>query len=75
MIFWKDIGVVIHRKMLHCRKACGKTYLGIIKTLGDLPMGRFNEVTQKFEPVENRRGRAYATRNDIRYHKKDKRED
>lgn len=62
MVIWKDISVKIRTKMKHIRKVGGRVYNSFIVTYGDVPMGRFNEITQKFEECVNHRGRAYAAR-------------
>lgn len=57
LIIWRDVPVLVRRRD-------GKL------ELGDIPVCTYNEVTGKFEPVENRRGRAYAARKQLRYRKK-----
>ena len=42
----------------------------MIKNDGDIPCIRFNEITKKFEAVDNPRGLAYANRNQLRYRRK-----
>lgn len=37
---------------------------------GDIPCMRFNEITKKMEAVDNPRGLAYASRNQLRYRRK-----
>ena len=39
-----------------------------------LPVGRYNEITKKFEEVVNPRGMAYATRNRLKFRKRNTRE-
>lgn len=57
LIIWRDVAVLV-------RRPDGKL------ELGDLPVCTLNEITGKFEPVENRRGRAYASRKQLRYRRK-----
>jgi hypothetical protein len=40
------------------------------KDWGDIPVVRYNEITRKFEPVDNPRGNAYGARRRQRYRKK-----
>lgn len=70
MVLWADVPVRIRRKMSYCRKFCGKRYFGFIDTYGELPVVNFNKITNKFEPVVNNRGIAYAARNRQMYRKK-----
>ena len=70
MVIWKSVNVTIKTKMWHVRKMCGKRYRGFILDYGDLPVGRFNRITDKFEPCDNPRGRAYAARNRLKYRQK-----
>ena len=55
MVIWSDVPVKIRER--------GK------KDWGDLPVIRFNEITQKLEAVVNTRGFGYATRRDDRFRK------
>ncbi len=57
---WCDVPVV-------CEDKQGQKYYG------DVPVARFNEVTRKFEPVVNTRGKGYAGRNRMKYRKNKKR--
>jgi hypothetical protein len=40
------------------------------KEYGDIPCVTYNEITRKFEPVDNPRGNAYATRNRLKFRNK-----
>ena len=70
MIIWKDVPVRIYRKTTHVKKIGGRLYRSFIHDYGDLPIIRFNEKTNKFEEVVNRRGTAYAARNRSKYKRK-----
>lgn len=69
MVIWKDISVAIRVKMRHIRKIGGRVYNSFITTNGDIPVARFNDMTQKFEDCDNPRGRAYAARKREAYRK------
>ncbi len=72
--FYRDVPVLIREKCGHVIRK-GRKYLnrtGFGTFLGDIPVARYNEVTGKMEPVENKRGMAYALRNALR-NRKDKR--
>ena len=62
MTIWKDTSVLYRAKETHVKKYGGRLRLAFGLFLGDLPVVNFNETTQKFEPVVNLRGRAYAAR-------------
>ena len=62
MVIWRDIPVRIRIKQVHIKKIGGKVYNSFCNDFGDIPVLNFNEVTNKVEAVENRRGRAYAAR-------------
>lgn len=67
VVFWKDVPVPIVNKESHIRKIGGKVYNSFIKTFGDIPVLRHNPITNKFEEVENKRGKAYAARKRLKY--------
>ena len=56
-VIWRDVPVIIKNR--HDRYEWG-----------DIPCVRLNEITQKFETVENRRGIAYAARKRMKYRRK-----
>lgn len=65
MVIWQDIAVPIVEKQYHIRALKGakaKRRFSFIKTFGDIPVARINEITGKIEAVINNRGRAYAAR-------------
>lgn len=65
MVIWKDIAVPIVEKQVHVRALHGakaRRRCSFIKTYGDVPVARINEITGKLEDVVNNRGRAYAAR-------------
>lgn len=70
MTIWKDIAVLTWQKIPHARKIGGKAYGGFNSFFGDVPVIRWNEVTDKIEPVVNLRGRAYAARKRFAYRKR-----
>lgn len=70
LLIWRDIAVRYRDKIIHI-KIGGKVYRRIISDFGDLPVARFNDITKKWEDVENRRGRAYAKRRDIGFRRKE----
>lgn len=57
--------------MTHVRKIGGKCYRSFILDYGDVPVGRWNEITGRMEEVVNTRGKAYATRNHKAFRKRD----
>lgn len=69
-VFWWEIPVKIKAKEQHVRKIGGRMYNSFIVTYGDVPMGRFNEITNEFEEVVNNRGKAYAARKRLMYRNK-----
>jgi len=71
-VIWQDMPVPIINKETHVRKIGGKTYRSFIKTFGDIPIVRINLITNKWEPVVNYRGKAYAARKRLKYRKKKK---
>lgn len=62
-VIYKDVPVIIERKMMHVRKIGGRIYGSFCKDYGDIPVVVFNEETKQFEPVLNSRGKGYAGRN------------
>jgi len=72
MVIWKDICIPIITKIWHIHKLKGKLHKDFTKTCGDIPVANFNEITNKFEPVVNNRGRAYAARKRLIYRKRKK---
>ena len=73
---YKIINKKIKIKMLHVKKR----YKNMRKKLrnsfcsdwGDIPVATYNEDTKQFEHVENLRGIAYGSRNDVKYRNKRK---
>lgn len=57
VVIWCDVPVV-------CKDRYGRRYYG------DIPVVNYNKITHRFEPVENRRGNAYAARGRYKYRKK-----
>lgn len=73
-VFWKSLNVPVKRKMHHQKysalyKRNKRTGIGFCLDEGDIPVANFNQITQKFEPIINTRGNAYACRNQLRYRK------
>jgi len=62
MVFYRTIPVPIEHKCCHVHKIGGKLHCDFTKDFGDIPIGRFNEITNQFEEVVNTRGNAYAAR-------------
>lgn len=75
---YADVNVPVICKSLHVRKPGhihnpGKhVSRSFISDFGTLPVASWNEQTQKFEPVVNTRGVAYAARNRRKYRRKDR---
>ena len=69
MEIYRDVNVLYREKCRHARRKGNRLVnssgFGIFA--GDIPVGRVNEVTGKFEPVVNNRGRAYAARKRASY--------
>lgn len=59
----------IRHKIHHIKKIGGRLYYAFVDDHGDLPCGSFNDQTKMFEPVDNKRGRAYAARRRLAYRK------
>lgn len=70
MVIYKSIPVRIRKKMSFVTKIGGKARFGFCSDWGDVPVARFNDITNKIEPVVNTRGWGYANRNDYKFHKK-----
>ena len=70
MVIYKSVPVVISMKMSHVRKIDGRLYGGFCMDHGDIPVATYNEITQRFEAVDNSRGYGYAHRNAKRYRNK-----
>ncbi len=70
MIIWKTLAIKIRNKFWHIRKLKKRLRRSFANDYGDVPVGRINEVTGKFEPTVNLRGNSYAKRNDVKYRKK-----
>ncbi len=73
MVIWRDVNVPIIHKCWHIHKIGGTLHRDFTKDYGDLPVGRWNNVTKKMEEVVNTRGLAYATRKRLKFRKKYKR--
>jgi len=72
MVIWQDVPVLVREKIVHIKKIGGKVYRSFCNSYGDLPVMRFNEITNKIEEVVNNRGKAYAARRRKSYRKKKK---
>lgn len=70
MTVYKDVDLMIWRKMWHIHKEKGTIHCDFTKVEGELPIGSFNVITKKWEPCVNHRGVAYALRNAKRNKKK-----
>lgn len=67
MVIYRDVPVKVTQKGAHVRRSGGRVYSGFYTGYGDVPVVRFNDVTNRFEPVVNPRGYAYALRADLRF--------
>lgn len=56
-VIYRDVPVIYNDKQ-------GRSYYG------DVPVVRYNEITKKFEPVDNPRGNAYGARHRQKYRKR-----
>lgn len=74
MVISQIVPVKTHNKYWHVHKVGGRLHNDFAEGYGDIPIGRINEITKKFEPCVNTRGLAYAKRNDMKY-RKNKHED
>jgi len=72
MTFYKTVDVIIEHKCWHIHKIDGIVHRDFTKDYGDIPTGRFNEITGRFEECVNRRGKAYAARNRKKFRKRNK---
>jgi hypothetical protein len=77
IVVWRDTPVRVKHKTKHIKKykqnyLNGFWYTGFILDYGDLPGGRFNDITGKFEPCVNNRGYGYANRKALKYRKNKK---
>jgi hypothetical protein len=75
IVCWVDTPVRVKHKTKHIKKIKENYkksffYTGFINDYGDIPMGRFNNITNQFEPCINNRGYGYAKRKDIKYRRK-----
>lgn len=61
-VIWKDVPVIIEHKCWHIHKIGGTVHRDFTRDYGDVPMGRFNAITGKFEECVNTRGNAYGAR-------------
>ena len=69
MDIYRDINVLYREKCRHAVRK-GDRFVnssGFGVFAGDIPVGSFNEITGKFEPAVNNRGRAYAARKRAAY--------
>jgi len=62
MEIYKDIAVPIVHKIWHIHDLGKRVHRDFTKDFGDVPVGRWNPETGKFEECVNLRGRAYAAR-------------
>jgi hypothetical protein len=67
MIIWKTIPVLFKDKIEHVKKIGGKLFRSFIVDYGDIPHSRYNEVSQSWEEIENKRGNSYAVRKRQKY--------
>lgn len=74
MTIWRDIGVLIYHKTPHIKKIGDKVYNSFVVDAGDVPVVDINTVTNRWEAVENVRGRAYAARKRFTYRKNKKKD-
>lgn len=72
MVIWRDIGVQVFHKFTHIKKIGGKVYNSFALDNGDIPVGNINPITNRWEPVVNNRGRAYAARKRKAYRSKNR---
>lgn len=72
MVIWRDVPVKSKFKGPHVREVGGKLLGGIYVSYGDIPVFRFNEITNKVEAVVNLRGNAYAARGRFCYRRRKK---
>lgn len=70
MVIYNDVCVPIIHKIWHIHKIGKRLHRDFTKDFGDIPVGNLNEITGKFEPCVNTRGRAYAARNRKKYLKR-----
>ncbi len=70
MVIWKEVPVLIRHKFYQIHKIGGRLYYKFNVDCGDIPVGRFNNITGKFEPCVNTRGLAYATRKRLKFYKR-----
>lgn len=71
MVIWKDVWkAIIIRKIWHIHKPSKHLHRDFTTTEGDVPVVRYNNITDKIEEVVNIRGNAYAHRNAKRYRKR-----
>lgn len=59
---YKDVPVPIEHKTWHIHKIGKTIHRDFTKDYGDVPVGSFNKITNKFEEAVNTRGLSYATR-------------
>lgn len=69
MVIWKDVPVKIRTKIGHIKKIGGRFYRSFVNDFGDVPVARWNSITNKIEEVVNLRGKAYAARSRSCYRK------
>ena len=72
MVIYKDVPARITHKCWHIHKIGGVLHRNFTKDYGDVPVANYNEITGKFEAVVNNRGNAYATRNRMKFKRKEK---
>lgn len=74
IVIWVDTPVKIYHKCSHIHRMSHNwrkkfTSNDFMKDYGDLPIGTFNDITNKFEPCINTRGYGYAARKRLKYRK------
>jgi len=62
MVIWQDVTVRIRHKIWHVHGVKGRLHRDFTLDYGDIPLWRFNEITNKREICVNTRGRAYGAR-------------
>jgi len=70
IVMYVDVPVRIIHKCWHVHKIGGKVHRDFTKDYGDIPVGRFNDISGKWENVVNSRGNAYGARKRLMYRRK-----
>jgi hypothetical protein len=67
VIIWKSVPVLVKQKCWHIHKIGKRRHQDFTVDYGDVPVGRINPFTGRFEECVNTRGLAYAARNRLKY--------